>query len=222
MTDAYPTGRRGLLFVISSPSGAGKTTLSKRLLASDAGLRLSVSMTTRAPRPGEVDGADYHFVDEARFRSEVAAGALIEWAEVFGNLYGTPRAPVAAALAKGWDVLFDVDWQGARQLAAAMPDDVVRVFILPPSAPALEQRLVQRAQDSAEVVARRMAKAADEIAHWADYDYAVLNDDLERSHATLASILAAERARRARQIGLAGFVAALQADLAAMKRASQS
>lgn len=205
--------RRGLLLVLSSPSGAGKTTLAKRLLASDAAIMPSVSVTTRAKRPGEVDGRDYHFIDSVRFKAMRDAGELLEWAEVFGNFYGTPRAPVMDAVAAGCDVLFDIDWQGARQLATKAPDDLARIFILPPSAAALAARLKTRNQDPPEVVAKRMAAAAGEITHWNEYDYVLVNDDLDRSFAELVSILAAERMRRGRQIGLEGFVAGILREL---------
>jgi len=199
--------RRGLLLVLSSPSGAGKTTLSRRLLAADAALRMSVSVTTRKPRSGEVDGQDYRFIDVAEFERMKAAGELLEFAQVHGNLYGTPTAPVAATLAAGADVLFDLDWQGAQQLrASAMAADVVAVFILPPDGKSLEQRLRTRGQDSEEVVARRIAAAATEIGHWEEYDYVIVNADLEASSAGLAAILAAERLKRARQTGLDTFV----------------
>lgn len=205
--------RRGLLLVLSSPSGAGKTTLSRRLLAADRAIRMSVSVTTRAPRPGEVDGKDYHFIDEPDFKRRADAGELIEYARVFDHGYGTPKAPVLAALERGEDVLFDIDWQGTQQLAARMPGDVVRVFILPPSAEALEARLKTRAQDAPDVVARRMSKAAAEISHWAEYDYVLVNDDLDATLAALTAILAAERARRERLPGLTGFVQGLLAKL---------
>ncbi|MBU1213413.1 MAG: guanylate kinase [Alphaproteobacteria bacterium] len=206
--------RRGLLLVLSSPSGAGKTTLSRRMLELEgAGLEVSVSATTRAARPGEVDGIDYRFVDADRFERMREAGELLEWAEVFGNFYGTPRDRVEAALAAGQDMLFDVDWQGARALARVLPDDVVRVFVLPPSANALENRLMARNQDSAEVVAKRMAQASSEISHWDEYDYVIVNDDVERSLSQLQSVLAAERLKRVRRSGLAQFVAELQRQL---------
>jgi guanylate kinase len=198
--------RRGLLLVLSSPSGAGKTTLARRLLATDTGLRMSVSVTTRAPRPGEVDGRDYHFIDTAEFQRLEAAGELLEWAQVHGNRYATPKAAVVAALQAGDDMLFDIDWQGARQIKERMGADVVSVFILPPDGKALERRLKTRAQDSEEVVRRRVAAAADEIAHWGEYDYVIVNADLDASSAGLAAILAAERLKRQRLSGLGAFV----------------
>jgi guanylate kinase len=205
--------RRGLLLVLSSPSGAGKTTLSRRLLGADTGLRMSVSVTTRSPRPGEVEGHDYRFIDVAEFERLEDAGELLEWAHVHGNLYATPKAPVAAALAAGEDMLFDIDWQGARQLKQRLGADVVLVFILPPGGKILEQRLKARNQDSDAIVARRLAAAATEIEHWLEYDYVVVNDDLDRSVAGLAAILAAERLRRERQTGLPGFVRGLLSEL---------
>lgn len=208
-----PVARRGLLFILSSPSGAGKTTLARRLLAADPGITMSVSVTTRTPRPGEVDGVDYIFADKARFEAMKQANELLEWARVFDNFYGTPRAPVEAAIAAGQDVLFDIDWQGAQQLSEKLPGDVVRVFVLPPSGPVLEQRLKQRASDPPEVVARRMAEASAEISHWPEYDYVIVNTDVEHSAAAVQSILIAERLRRARQLGLSAFVRDLQAAL---------
>lgn len=205
--------RRGLLLVLSSPSGAGKTSLARALLESDGDIPLSVSVTTRAPRPGEVDGRDYWFVDEKRFAALRDADELLEWATVFGNFYGTPRAPIEAALSAGRDVLFDIDWQGTQQLSERMAGDLVRVFVLPPSGQALETRLRQRAQDPPEVVAKRMAKASSEISHWAEYDYVIVNNDLAESSAGLKAILAAERLRRDRMTGLSAFVRGLQAAL---------
>jgi guanylate kinase len=205
--------RRGVLLVLSSPSGAGKTTLSRVLLDGDCGIRLSISVTTRKPRPGEEDGKDYIFVDEARFETMRKKGDLLEWAKVFGNSYGTPRAPVEAAIARGEDVLFDIDWQGAQQLAEKMAGDLVRVFILPPSGAVLETRLRGRAQDPPEIVAKRMAEASSEISHWAEYDYVIVNADLETSISGLKAILAAERLKRERLLGLSQFVRDLQSGL---------
>jgi guanylate kinase len=191
---------------MSSPSGAGKTTLSRKLLAADPNITMSVSVTTRSPRPGETDGRDYHFISRERFAQMRDRNELIEWAEVFGNFYGTPRKLVEEGLAAGRDMIFDIDWQGTQQLAQAMEDDLVRIFILPPSADALRDRLVARAQDSATVVAKRMAEASREISHWPEYDYVVVNADLEAAHAQVMAILAAERLRRRRQTGLTEFV----------------
>jgi guanylate kinase len=205
--------RRGLLLVLSSPSGAGKTTLAGRLTQADPCLGMSVSVTTRAPRQGEVDGKDYIFIDRQEFERRKQAGELIEWAEVHGNFYATPRAPVLSALAHGQDMLFDIDWQGARQLKAEASADMVGVFILPPDAATLERRLKTRAQDSEAVVSRRLAAAASEIAHWRDYDYVIVNADLEASLAGLRAILAAERLKRVRQIGLESFVARVLSEL---------
>jgi guanylate kinase len=205
--------RRGLMLVLSSPSGAGKTTLSRRLLQSDAGVELSVSVTTRTQRPGEVDGRDYHFVDAARFDAMAENGELLEWAWVFGHRYGTPRTPVEVTLAQGRDVLFDIDWQGTQQLREKTGRDLVSIFVLPPSIPDLEQRLRTRAQDSDEVIHARMAKAADEMSHWAEYDYVVINTEIDHAFAEVQSILAAERLKRERQTGLSEFVRRLQADL---------
>lgn len=205
--------RRGLLLVLSSPSGAGKTTLSRALLEQDAGIELSVSVTTRPARPGEVDGKDYHFCNSDAFKAMRMSGALLEWAKVFDNFYGTPREPVEKLLEAGRDVLFDIDWQGAQQLAEKLSSDVVRVFVLPPSADALERRLKDRAQDSDAVVARRMRAASDEISHWAEYDYVIVNDDLDSSLAGLKSVLTAERLKRDRVLGLGQFVRALQSNL---------
>jgi guanylate kinase len=207
--DTGLTARRGLLIILSSPSGAGKSTLAARLRAWDPTIRFSVSATTRAPRPGEQDGREYHFVTRARFAGMVGAGEMLEHAEVFGNLYGSPRAPVEQALAEGVDMLFDIDWQGGQQIAQAMRDDVVSVFLLPPSIAALEARLTGRGQDSAEVIAGRMARARDEISHWAEYQYVLVNDDLAATEARLTAIVTAERLRRHRQTGLTGFVKGL-------------
>jgi len=214
MTAAEPKiERRGLLLVLSSPSGAGKTTLANRLLAAEPALRLSISVTTRKPRPGEVDGKDYIFIDEARFERMREDNQLLEWARVFDHLYATPRGPVEEAVAKGQDVLFDIDWQGAQQLAERVAHDLVRVFVLPPSGAALEARLKARAQDPPEVVAKRMARASAEISHWAEYDYVVVNADLEASVAGLRAILNAERLKRERLLGLSDFVRELQSAL---------
>jgi guanylate kinase len=209
MTSSAVT-RRGLMFVLSSPSGAGKTTIARRLLECDDGIAMSVSVTTRPKRPGEAAGVDYRFVSLEDFNLMVNRGQLLEYAKVFGHYYGTPRALVEEALEAGRDVLFDIDWQGTQQLAQAARDDLVSVFILPPSTAELERRLHNRAQDSDEVVARRMAKAADELSHWAEYDYIVVNADLEESVAEVCAILAAERLKRARQVGLADFVKGLR------------
>jgi len=209
----HAVARRGLMLVLSSPSGAGKTTLSRRLLDADPTVALSVSVTTRKQRPGEVDGRDYHFIDAQRFDAMVANGELLEWAQVFGHRYGTPRARVEETLAQGRDVLFDIDWQGTQQLREKAVRDLVSIFVLPPSIPDLERRLRARAQDSDEVIHARMAKAADEMSHWAEYDYVVINTDIDRAFAEVRSILAAERLRRERQTGLSDFVRRLQSDL---------
>jgi guanylate kinase len=201
--------RRGLMLVLSSPSGAGKTTLSRRLLESDPGIVMSVSATTRARRPNEVDGKDYHFVTPAKFEEMVKADAFFEHATVFEHRYGTPKKPVTQTLAAGGDVLFDIDWQGTQQLGEKARDDVVSVFILPPSHDELERRLRTRAQDTDEIVAKRMAKAGSEISHWPEYDYVVVNRDVDRALAQIKSILEAERARRTRLIGVGDFVAGL-------------
>ncbi len=207
------TDRRGLMLVLSSPSGAGKSTLSRHLLATDPDIDMSVSVTTRKPRPGERDGKEYHFISQERFDQMVEDDELLEFATVFGNSYGTPRGAVEKALGAGRDILFDIDWQGTQQLMDKAGKDLVRVFILPPSAKELAARLHRRAEDSEEVIAGRMAEAASEISHWAEYDYVFINDDLEASHRAIANILAAERLRRSRQVGLAKFVRQLQADL---------
>ena len=202
--------RRGLMLVLSSPSGAGKTTLSRQLLDNDKQIQLSVSFTTRPKRPGERDGVDYRFVDTATFRGMIERKQFLEYAEVFGNYYGTPRAPVDEALATGRDVLFDIDWQGTQQLRDKGRADLVTVFILPPSTRDLEKRLLTRAQDTKEIVAQRMAKAADEMSHWAEYDYVVVNSDIATSLSNLKSILTAERLKRERQLGMSVFVKALR------------
>jgi guanylate kinase len=198
--------RRGLMFILSSPSGAGKTTISRMLLERDNHIRLSVSATTRPIRPGEVDGRDYHFVSQPEFDRMVEDGEFIEWAQVFGHSYGTPKAQIKAGLKAGQDFLFDIDWQGTQQLYQKAETDVVRVFLLPPSLPELRRRLTSRATDSADVIADRMARAQAEISHWDGYDYVVVNDDIEACFAKVCQILAAERLSRARQTGLIGFV----------------
>jgi guanylate kinase len=198
--------RRGLMLVLSSPSGAGKSTLSRLLLDADPDLVMSVSATTRAKRPNEVHGRDYLFVGAAEFENMVRDEAFLEHATVFGHRYGTPRAPVEQALREGRDVLFDIDWQGTQQLSQKAKGDLVRVFILPPSRAELERRLHTRAEDSDAVVKKRMAKANDEISHWAEYDYILVNDDVNEAHRRLQSILAAERLKRERQTGLVDFV----------------
>ena len=208
--DAPTIQRRGLMLVLSSPSGAGKTTLSRQLLENDSHIQLSVSCTTRGKRPGETDGVDYHFIDAATFRSMIDRSEFLEHARVFDHYYGTPSPPVEAALSSGRDMLFDIDWQGTQQLKEKGRDDLVTVFILPPSTRDLERRLISRAQDSAEVVARRMAKAADEMSHWAEYDYAIINRDIATSLMQLKAILTAERLKRERQLGLSDFVKALR------------
>jgi guanylate kinase len=204
--------RRGVMLVLSSPSGAGKTTLARSLLASDPNLTMSVSATTRAPRPNEQEARDYFFVTPRAFEAAAEAGEFLEYATVFDHRYGTPGKPVMQALAEGRDVLFDIDWQGTQQLKERAREDLVSVFVLPPSHDELERRLRARAQDPADVVARRMAKAAAEISHWPEYDYVIVNSDLGRAHATVKSILEAERVRRARQIGVSDFVATLTKD----------
>ena len=205
--------RRGLMLVLSSPSGAGKTTLSRKLLDEDNNVMLSVSVTTRKMRPGEKNGRDYDFIDRKRFDAMVDNDELLEWAEVFDNYYGTPKKPVIDTLAAGRDVLFDIDWQGTQQLRERVRTDLVSVFVLPPSIPELERRLRARAQDDYETIHRRMAKAADEMSHWAEYDYVVINRDLKQAFAEVAAILAAERLKRERQPGLSDFVRGLQAKL---------
>jgi guanylate kinase len=205
--------RRGLMFVLSSPSGAGKTTLTRLLIDRMPGLQLSVSATTRPMRPAEVDGKDYIFVDKPRFEKMAKGNELLEWATVFDNRYGTPRAPVEAALSAGNDVLFDIDWQGTQQLREKARADVVSVFILPPSAADLEKRLHTRAQDSDEVIRGRMSRASHEMSHWAEYDYIVINHNVEEAYSEVQSILKAERLKRERRTGLTSFVRGLQQEL---------
>ena len=202
--------RRGLMFILSSPSGAGKTTLARMLIETDNAIVMSVSATTRLPRPGETEGTDYYFVDDGRFDRMVSDGQFLEHATVFGHRYGTPAPPVREALARGRDVLFDIDWQGAQQLKEAAREDVASVFILPPSLEELEGRLLARAQDPEDVVLRRMQKASGEMSHWPEYDYVLINEDVDRSLQDVCTILAAERMKRARQTGLAEFVKNLQ------------
>ncbi len=198
---------------MSSPSGAGKTTLSRKLLESDGNITMSVSVTTRPKRPGEEDGHHYYFITKVQFAQMVQRGELLEWATVFGNMYGTPKSPVEKALAAGRDVLFDIDWQGTQQLAQAMEDDVVRIFILPPDAETLQDRLINRQQDSSLVIAKRMAKAPDEISHWAEYEYVIVNSEIEKAFAEVQAVLMAERLKRKRQVGLANFVRELTTKL---------
>jgi guanylate kinase len=202
--------RRGLMLVLSSPSGAGKTTISRALLAKDGNIVMSVSATTRAARPGEVHGQDYFFVERTHFAAMVQDGELLEHARVFDNDYGTPRAPVEEALTVGKDVLFDIDWQGTQQLRQNARADLVSIFVLPPSVEELERRLLSRGQDSIDVVKKRMAKAGDEMSHWPEYDYIIVNVDVASSVGAVEAILTAERLKRERQVGLAGFVNGLR------------
>ena len=201
-----PRQRRGLLIVLSSPSGAGKSTIARMLLDADKEVTMSISATTRPRRPGEVEGVDYHFVDEGEFDRLIADGEFVEWAPVFGFCYGTPKAPVKDALRDGRDILFDIDWQGTQQLHSAMGEDLVRIFILPPSMAELERRLRERGTDEESVIADRMQRAASEISHWAEYDYVLVNDDMDACLAQVRTIVAAERLKRSRQIGLVRFV----------------
>jgi guanylate kinase len=205
--------RRGLMLVLSSPSGAGKTTLSRMLLKADRGVELSVSVTTRPKRRGEVNGRDYHFIDRGRFDAMVKSGALLEFAEVFGHYYGTPRKPVQKALKQGRDVLFDIDWQGTQQLSEKTRGDIASIFVLPPSIAELERRLHTRALDDEQVIKRRMAKAASELSHWAEYDYVIINDTLDHAFAEVKTILAAERMKHGRQSWISAYVRRLQAKL---------
>jgi len=203
--------RRGLLIVLSSPSGAGKSTISRMLLEADPNITISVSATTRPPRPGEVDGVDYHFVDESEFNRQIEADEFAEWAYVFDHLYGSPKEPIKEALKDGRDTLFDIDWQGTQQLEYAFRTDLVLIFILPPSMKELERRLHQRATDSEEIIAGRMRRAASEIGHWAEYDYVLINEDMSKCLEDVRAIIAAERLRRERQPYLLGFVRELVA-----------
>lgn len=198
--------RRGLLIVLSSPSGAGKTTISRMLMEADAEVSMSISATTRPMRPGEADHADYHFVDDAQFDAMIQAGEFVEWATVFGFRYGTPKAPVKQALKEGRDILFDIDWQGARQLEPDFGEHLVTIFLLPPSMPELERRLRARGTDSDEVIAARMQRAADEISHWAEYEYVMVNDDMDQCLGRVRAIVTAERSKRTSQPGLVGFL----------------
>mgnify|MGYP002654476157 CR=1 FL=1 len=207
--------RRGLLLILSSPSGAGKSTLSRMLMDWDPTMRFSISATTRKPRPGEADGREYYFRTREQFESMVKSGEMLEHAEVFGNLYGSPRGPVLAAMEAGTDTVFDIDWQGGQQIKQAMRDDVVSIFILPPSIAELDRRLRSRGQDSDEVIAGRMAKSRDEISHWAEYDYVLINQDLDRTFDDLKAILTAERLKRDRQPQLSAFVRALNKEFEA-------
>jgi guanylate kinase len=208
---AHNTDRRGLLIILSSPSGAGKSTLARHLMAWDDSLRFSVSATTRAPRPGELDGKDYHFLSEDAFKTQVAKGAMLEHAHVFGNFYGSPMAPVSDAIEAGRDVLFDIDWQGAQQIRnSALGLYTLSIFILPPSIPELRRRLVARGQDGPDVIAKRMQKSWDEISHWDSYDYVLINDDLDTTETRLKTIITAERLRRMQQPKLADHVRGLQ------------
>jgi guanylate kinase len=212
MSSETPRRRRGLLLVISSPSGAGKTSLSRRLIADHPDMTLSISATTRAPRPGEQDGREYHFVGREAFQRLIAGDAFMEWAEVHEHHYGTPRARIMAALDEGRDILFDIDWQGAASIAAEAPADTVRVFVLPPSMAELSTRLHARAQDAEDVIARRLGRAKGEIAKWADYDYVILNDDFDRAYRELDAIYRAERLKRERNPWLVEVVERLLAE----------
>ena len=212
LDDQPGLSRRGLLIVLSSPSGAGKSTISRMLLAADPEVTMSISATTRPKRPGERDDVDYHFVDDVEFERMVASGDFVEWAPVFGYRYGTPKAPVKAALKAGRDILFDIDWQGTQQLQAAMGEDLVRIFILPPSMAELERRLHARGTDSDEVIADRMARAASEISHWPEYDYVLVNRDTADCLTEVKAIVAAERLKRGRQVGMVPFVRDLVAN----------
>ena len=209
---AIELGRRGLLLILSSPSGAGKSTLTRNLVAQDRGIHLSISVTTRAKRPSEIEKVDYIFIKEEEFTELRDRGDLLEWAQVHGNYFGTPRKPVVQALSRGQDMMFDIDWQGTKQIVEKMAADVVSVFILPPSMAELKSRLERRAEDTPEVIARRLRNARDEIAQWASYDYVLVNDDLGKTFRERTAILAAERLRRARQVELEGFIQNLLAE----------
>ena len=213
MSASPEIARRGIMLVVSSPSGAGKTTLTRNLLEQEENVSLSISVTTRERRPSEIDGSHYHFISKRRFEGMREAGELLEWAEVHGNYYGTPREPVEAALSAGRDMLFDIDWQGTQQIYQKMRSDVVSVFVLPPSAGELKTRLERRAEDSGDVIVRRLRNAAEEIPHWNEYDYVLVNRDLDKSFARLRAILTAERLKRVLKPSLEGFVAELLADL---------
>lgn len=208
--DPHGFRRRGVLFVLSSPSGAGKSTIARKLLASEPELSMSVSYTTRPPRAGEIDGKDYHFVDLERFRAMVSNHEFLEWAHVFNHRYGTPKADVFHTLSEGGDILFDIDWQGAQQLHQLAGGDVVRVFILPPSMEELRARLERRATDAQEIIDARMARADNEVSHWDGYDYVLVNDDVEQCFTSVKTILAAERLKRSRQTGIIGFIRKLK------------
>lgn len=205
--------RRGFMLVLSSPSGAGKTTIARHILEQETHLAMSISVTTRPPRPGEVDGLDYHFITMDAFREKIEEDSFLEYAEVFGNCYGTPKQPVLESLKQGSDILFDIDWQGTQQISSFARNDLVTIFILPPSGDILKQRLIARGQDAMDTVQHRMSKAWDEISHWPEYDYVIVNEDLDHSIAQVRSILLAERLRRSRQHGLVGFVGHLKTDL---------
>ena len=213
MSEASEIARRGIMLVVSSPSGAGKTTLTRNLLEQEENVSLSISVTTRARRASEIEGSHYHFISRRRFESMRDSDELLEWAEVHGNYYGTPREPVDKALSAGRDMLFDIDWQGTQQLYAKMRADVVSVFVLPPSAEELKHRLERRAEDSGDVIMRRLRNAAEEIPHWNEYDYVLVNRDLDKSFARLRSILTAERLKRVQKPGIETFVAKLLSDL---------
>jgi guanylate kinase len=213
MSTPRDIARRGIMLIVSSPSGAGKTTLTRNLLEQEENVSLSISITTRKRRPSEIDGVHYHFTSNRRFEVMRDSGELLEWAEVHGHFYGTPREPVEKALAAGRDVLFDIDWQGTQQLYEKMPNDVVSVFVLPPSATELKARLERRAEDTEETIARRLRNAAEEIPHWSEYDYVLVNRDLDKSFARLRAILTAERLKRVQVADLDNFVAKLLAEL---------